>query len=220
MPAIIPDDWDGTTFECKRVIWPSSKKWAAILLGQMTEPTVEAYWDGETEARVDASFAVQTAYRQTIPDIYNLGCDDLTNLPATAFKVVIDGTQAIAATTWTEIIWETYLYNHNDTGFDLGDFGHLPVSQQKKGLWHYDASLQVVAIPGVWYARAIIEETGQILANVQASGQFVDLSFPHVWGNVDNTLRIETWGVAAMVISDTPGNTWWSGDYIGPVVLP
>ncbi len=220
MPAIIPDDWDGTTFECKRIFWPSSKDWAAILLGQLTEPTDEKYWDTETGDQVAASFAVQTAYRQTIPDVYNLECDDLSNLPISAFKVHLTAEQAVPITTWTKVDFDVFSYEKNDPGYVLGSEAHSPIAEGKEGIWHYDVSLQVKVDPGDWFARSIVNSSGNILANSQSSGLFLDLSFDHNWDGAQSTLQIEAWVPSAQTLANTIGNTWWNGHYVGPVVLP
>lgn len=74
--AVIPDDWDGVTFRCYRVRWPSSDLWTAILLGQMTVPATLNYWDQNTGIPQDAADATQEAYEQTIQDIWSIECSE------------------------------------------------------------------------------------------------------------------------------------------------
>lgn len=77
--AIIPDDWDGVTYKCLRIQWPSSDLWEAILLGQVTIPTTAEYWDPDTGDAEDAASAVVTAYRQTIQNVFTEDCTDMEN---------------------------------------------------------------------------------------------------------------------------------------------
>ncbi len=73
--AIIPDDWDGSTFECLRIEWPSSELWRAILLGNVSKASLPEYWDADTGNPDDAARAVADAYNLTIPVIYEEDCD-------------------------------------------------------------------------------------------------------------------------------------------------
>lgn len=50
----IPDDWDGETWCCYVIEWPSSKRWRAILNGQVTAPSRGRFWDEKTGTVVDA----------------------------------------------------------------------------------------------------------------------------------------------------------------------
>lgn len=49
MPEVpIPDDWNGTDWQCVQIVWPDSIKWFAILAGLMTMPARGRLWDGRT----------------------------------------------------------------------------------------------------------------------------------------------------------------------------
>lgn len=48
MSMPIPDDWDGTTWDCWMIEWPSSTLWTAILCGFVTQPTRGRFWDAST----------------------------------------------------------------------------------------------------------------------------------------------------------------------------
>jgi len=132
--AIIPNDWDGSTFECQRIEWPASPQWQAILLGQVSEPTKPFYWDDTTGDVDDAVEAVETAFELTVPNIYSQECDDVPNLPVIAFKVEINTPFAIPAALWTTIPWADYFYQHNNPGFDFVAEGHKPTQQGHLGI--------------------------------------------------------------------------------------
>jgi hypothetical protein len=49
MPEVpIPDDWDGETWECVQIQWPSSVKWFAVLSGLITSPLRGRLWKAST----------------------------------------------------------------------------------------------------------------------------------------------------------------------------
>lgn len=54
MAMPIPDDWDGTTWDCWMIEWPSSTLWTAILCGFVTQPTRGRFWDAATGSVVEA----------------------------------------------------------------------------------------------------------------------------------------------------------------------
>lgn len=63
----IPNDWDGETWECVQIQWPSSDKWFALLAGLVTSPLRGRFWDERTG---------------TITDVQAVGREiDFRNLP-------------------------------------------------------------------------------------------------------------------------------------------
>lgn len=48
MAMPIPDDWDGESWNCWMIEWPSSTLWTAILCGFVTQPTRGRFWDAST----------------------------------------------------------------------------------------------------------------------------------------------------------------------------
>lgn len=216
--AIIPDDWDGVTFECNKIKWPSSNKWKAILLGQTSEPSTEAYWDGESGDASDAAVAVQDAYRQTYPDFYVENCDDLPNLPVVAFKGVLVASVITPVQDWITLPWDGLLWDANDPGFSFPNDGHQPIGEGHLGLWHYDFTAQVAVDPGVWFMRAVILETSVVIANTQATGLFGTISFDYEWSGDDDTLVTQVWTNVAGEVESTNSNTNYSGHYVGPTV--
>lgn len=54
MAMPIPNDWDGTSWDCWMIEWPSSTLWTAILCGFVTQPTRGRFWDASTGSVVEA----------------------------------------------------------------------------------------------------------------------------------------------------------------------
>lgn len=44
----IPDDWDGVSYCCSIIEWPSSQQWRAFFVGLLTTPSRGRTWDGAT----------------------------------------------------------------------------------------------------------------------------------------------------------------------------
>lgn len=66
--AIVPDDWDGSTFKCLTIEWPASQLWEAILLGAISAPGSPFYWDKDSGDVDEAVLAMSDAYLSTIAD--------------------------------------------------------------------------------------------------------------------------------------------------------
>lgn len=216
--ALIPDDWDGSTFECLRIHWPASEKWRAVLLGQTTEATRPSFWDSETGSVEDTIEAVQDAANLTAPLFYTEGCDEMPIL-VPSFKAVKTGTQAIAAGTWTKIVWGALSYDFNDPEYVLVDNEHLPESEANMGLWHHDVGIQ-------------FELEDHILLRVLSQQLFAVVNRVHVVNNIqlnlgfnvnavdglDNAIHLEAWSLAANTIIVGSAESWWSGFKVGPTV--
>lgn len=50
----IPNDWNGTDWECFIIEWPFSEQWVGILRGFVTTPLRGRFWDGKTGSIIDA----------------------------------------------------------------------------------------------------------------------------------------------------------------------
>ena len=217
MAAIIPDDWDGLTYECKRVIWPSSKKWAAILLGQLTEPSVIEYWDASTGDEEEAFYAVQKAYRQTIPDIYNEECGDLPPLiPRVAFKAVLSNEQTIPSTTWTQVKFDTLEYSLNSPGFNTTFFWHTPDNVDLEGLWVY--TVQISAPVNPIAVRINHADSPPYLARQAGAEGFAQVAFHHVHSAGELDISAEVWLPSGAALNEEPDVTYFFGVFLGPVV--
>lgn len=77
---IIPDDWDGVTFDCAIVNWPSSPLWKAIFNGLMTSPSRGRFWDGDTGSVTDAQEIgeeiIALNYQTNLEDF--VGCTEIS----------------------------------------------------------------------------------------------------------------------------------------------
>lgn len=89
----IPQDWDGTSWCCWVVEWPSSPDWEAILLGFITTPMRGRFWDETTGSVIDAQEIGQqiTARNNVTVEGCSMGClEDLT-AAINALKEVFQG---------------------------------------------------------------------------------------------------------------------------------
>jgi len=72
MKMPIPQDWDGTGF-CDYVVnWPDSSSWKQILMGLLTNPSLEVFWDGSE----DDVLEIIADFQPTLnPNLDELECD-------------------------------------------------------------------------------------------------------------------------------------------------
>ena len=215
--APIPDDWDGSTYQCYRVQWPSSIKWEAILLGQISEPAKEAYYDENTGDRAIAAVAADNGFRATSSDFWTLECDELVGAQQDVpmFRVgqpdVIDITDGV----WTNLEFLSYIEQRNSPEFDFIEDGHRPIAASNMGLWHY----RVQGVRGAnvaWRVRLRIKEVGLDLAMFWNRGHSVGVSrtFYHsIPGGV--TVVAEFRDSDTGNISSLPAETFFEGFKIG-----
>lgn len=64
----IPDDWDGTSYCCRLIQWPSSEQWTAILLGLITWPMRGRFWDERTGTVTVVQEIGQEIYQKNVLD--------------------------------------------------------------------------------------------------------------------------------------------------------
>ncbi len=215
--AIIPDDWDGSTFECNKIQWPASPKWQAILLGQITEPAWANYWDPDTGDVEEAQEGVEDAFDLTIPDIYSEDCNVIPGIPVAAFWANKTANQAITAGTWTTVTWDTMGYDLNNPNFSLALEAHNPINADLMGLWHYDVNLKLLTAT-LMVARAIQTPGNVVKAWARmANNGTISLSFdePHIVGG--DQLRIEIWSSIANTVMGHIPDTRYNGHFLGPV---
>lgn len=144
--AIVPSDWDGSTYDCLQIKWPSSEQWKAFLLGQMTELVSTNYWDAtvSSEAEIEAAvLAVETAYRETIEN-FPLECESMQTTRAFAAVPV---SQVVQPNAWKplEFVDPEYIIGNPGFEYSLGGGGHRPYNggPDAAGLWTYKAVIWV-----------------------------------------------------------------------------
>jgi len=215
--AIIPDDWDGVTFACQRIEWPSSEKWRAILLGSVSEPAQESYWDSETGDPLDAARAVYDAYDKTVPIIYTSGCDDvLTNIPVPTFRAYKDTGLSLLASTWTEVPWDVLEWDLNSPNFVLVDNAHEPVGEAKLGIWNYHINLKLTT-SNLMFARAILNPGAVDLALTGSDDGHIAMSFFYPHQATGKNITVQVWSVVASGLDFQQKNCHFSGANIGAV---
>lgn len=77
MPVVpIPDDWDGETWDCMLLAWPSSVQWYAILRGLLTTPGRGRFWD----ERSGSILAVQAIGREIEERNPVMSCEEIVTV--------------------------------------------------------------------------------------------------------------------------------------------
>lgn len=64
---VIPDDWDGETWQCVAVQWPSSPRWLSILRGLLTQPMRGRLWDEKTGTITEAQAVGWQIFLENVP---------------------------------------------------------------------------------------------------------------------------------------------------------
>lgn len=215
--AIIPDDWDETTYTCQKVIWPASVLWRAILFGQMTEPERESFWDPDSGDVDDAIAAVNAAETQTAPDFWTEDCDVIPGIPVPAFSVHKTAALVLPATTWTTVPFEVYTYEHNNPNFSLASNHHAVVAPDLRGVWHYDVTLKLTSISQIYVRLQKLPGPTTIVFMGSSSG-LVNVSLDYVWALPLHTLHLEVYSVIASGLDIQPYYCIWNGHFVGPVI--
>lgn len=143
--AIIPDDWDGSSYQCYKIIWPHSAQFEAILLGSVSKPAFLNYWDPDTGDEQEAADGVASAYNQTIPNFWTEDCEDVV-LSTTGFRVRNSVIQTIPAVTWTKVIFDTFVWNHQPPTWNLAENAQDLTLPASAGIWQYNAGV-VTTLP-------------------------------------------------------------------------
>lgn len=216
--AIIPDDWDGSTYECLKIQWPSSPLWRALLFGQVSEPGTATYWDPSTGDEEAAAVAAARAYGQTISQ-EELGCEegeDCVIVPASSFAVVHGAQQQIQASTWTPLIWNSYAWNNNNPGFDLPNDRHSPVAASRAGFWYYNVGISLQTVT-TWNVAL----TGVVSGNIVYLGTLTEPSqrFSTIIPitNVNDTYIVQIYTLVTLWTSPGWAVTDFRGTWLGPV---
>ncbi len=215
--AIIPNDWDGVTFNCAKVYWPASVRWRAILFGQITEPERSSFWDPDSGDIDDAMQAIVDAEGLTEPDFWEEDCDVIPGHPISAFLAYSASDQVLSIGSWQTVVWATLLWNFNNSGFNLFLNGHDALTPDKPGWWHYDVQLQVEPASAWKATRAVLVGTGQQVARMDINWRHPRLSFNHKWGEGEPPLVVQVYTSVAATVRADRTETWFSGHYLGPV---
>jgi hypothetical protein len=185
------------------------------LLGQLTEPERESFWDPDSGDVDDAIEAVNEAERLTAAEFWTEDCDVIPGHPVSAFLAYQVGNQAFVAQTWNKLGWDTFEYSHNDPGFDLDDNIHYPIPEGKEGLWHYDVGVIFVPSGNYWACRAREEDADLQMVRVDQTLTGCNLSFDYDWGEGGTGIAIEVWPGASGGAVSNGRVTWFSGHYLG-----
>ena len=215
--AIVPDDWDGSSFNCQRIQWPASSQWLAILLGQVSEPTFLSYWDASSGDENEAAKGVVDAFALTVPEVYEKECDDVpTGIPVPTFKVSKDTAQVLTASTWTEVIWDVLTVEENDPDFNVGANIHAIRDANLLGLWHYTLNLKLTTVSQMFLRSIVNVGPPDVALSGDGTGTAV-LSWDYVWRDLVTSMQVNIWSAAANNIDILIKNCQWSGFFVGPV---
>lgn len=212
--APIPNDWDGSTFKCMRIEWPSSEQWEAILLGQMTEAIKESYWDADTGNPANAAAAAKDAYLATTPGIWVEECDEPMLVPSFGVKNTIG--QTFLAGQWQPVEFDQFSWETNSPQFNLLQGTHDLFNSDLFGLWHYD--VQVALAAGSALAiRAGDAGSPLVLREGFDSARFAKISFNWLWDTTDLAIQILVYPFLAASLETEASLTLFSGFFVGPV---
>lgn len=214
--AVIPNDWDGTSYRCYRVQWPQSLQYEAILLGQVSTPTEEQYWDPDTGDVAEAREGVEQAYIQTLTEFPEQECGGMTpGIPVPTFKATTDKALTLFANVFVPIEWNQYIYNLNSPDFSLVENGHEVTNPDLFGLWHYDVILRS-SVNGSVLIRSKLVGTGERIAQTRGANGTTNLSFDYVWTAAGETLITEFNSINAATLNIQSFTCQFSGQFIGP----
>lgn len=212
--AVIPDDWDEVTYSCQKVRWPASEQWRALLMGQITEPEKDFFWDEETGSVDDAIAAVKEAEELSLPGYWTEYCDEV--IPVSAFWAYQSTPQALLAGSWAILSLDTMRYSYNDPDFYLPRNSHEPDNADLLGLWHYDVSVRFTSFSTL-FMRAMQYPGNVQLATYATNDAVTQFSFdaPHLV--VGNRVWIEVWSTIAQNLSAGMSKVKFNGHFVGPL---
>lgn len=215
--AIIPDDWDETSYQCIKVFWPNSPKWKSLLLGQLTEPENSPFWD-ETSGDVDlATETIKTAEEATLISTWLEDCpQDMATLPS--FKRLRTGTLAIGAGIWTPVPLSTVDIDIGSPGYsdELPAGGHRPFSEDKAGLWRYELLLTIPSSGGI-FVSCELGFGGSFVAIAGGTDRAL-VSWLYDWQGTNGILVPYVFSVNGGTLSANSYNSYFSGSYLGQTV--
>ena len=214
----IPDDWDGETYECQSIMWPSSPLWRAILFGQVSEPSDVNYWQQPNGDAETASRAVSIAYGLTIGQENHCGVNPQMLeqlLPPSYLLVGVSANQTILATQNQRVDFDTLVENNGTHGFNFSLHAHGPLSVDKPGLWQYflQISFDLADVEMRIYSGGV--DNGW---DITWEGPKV---FTHSWifNNVSaqDTQKIRIVPTSDIVVQGGVAKSFWSMHYLGEI---
>ena len=189
------------------------------MLGQMTEPAREKYWDVDTGDEVAAALAAEQAYINTIQG-FPLECEE--QVTANSFKVGRNVSQVVPASTWTQIGWNTDRWRLGNSGFNLSTY-HGQINseegQAEPGIWAHQVQVAFEDYTGPIALRCMnqLVEVASFNANVSAVN-FAHFVWVYLWDGTPNTLlTTEVLVSSPATLAPTEQVTWWSGTWLGGV---
>lgn len=184
------------------------------MLGQITEPEREGFWDEDFGVVADAVQAIEDAETLTSPGFWTEECEEV-NL-AKAFWAWQSIPQDLLASTWATLELDELKYSLNNPNFSLALNSHVPVNEDLIGLWHYDVSVYFQTTAR-HLMRAVQLPWNVVLAIASSTGSRVTtLSFdtPHLVAS--NQVRIEVWSLSVETLNAQENSTWFNGHFIAP----
>ena len=214
--AIVPDDWDGSTYKCYKIRWPNSNLYSAILLGAISRPSFPSYWDPDTGDVDEAVEAIESSYDQTIPDFWIEDCED-TVLMTKGFRVQNNSVQSIPAVTWTKVIFNTFVWNKQPTTWNMSENAQDMTIPASAGIWQYNAGLVVSAATRILLS---IRLNNYYVIAYSGNSAIQRLLLSTAW-DVDATWTwLNLWvytDIAVDILSVDDATPWFEGHLIKPV---
>lgn len=216
--ARIPDDWDGSTYDCYRIQWPSSDDWRALLLGQVTEPSQEWFWDDATGDVDEAVSAVLTAEDLTALEFPEVPCGDSMIVPV--FKVYLESNQVLSVGSWNLITDWAVAYNLNGAGFNLANSGHrgfYSEGQFIKGVWQYHMQVKFTTVPEAYLGAWMSSPNSHPCREHGKTARDLGMSFQHTYQSQEQWLKMRVLPVTEGTLVSGVNNTYFSGYFVGAI---
>lgn len=216
--AVVPGDWDGSSYQCVRVIWPDSVDYQALLVGQITEPQSESFWDAETGDVSEAIAGMVTSELQTIETGWIEDCLTVET-PPTFVVHTTQGNTLLAG------IWEPITFNIETT--EIGDPGwqggllptpaHRPYLEDKAGLWLYTLNLASHS-PSQMFIAIRDGAGGAFIGLTGDDGGYHNLTLVYDFAGQDKTLVPFAYAAQQATLDLNSYNCYFSGVYLGDTV--
>lgn len=215
--AIVPDDWDGSTYKCYQVQWPHSEQYEAILLGNISKPSFLDYWDAGSGDAQEAANAVKTAYRNTVPDFWAEDCEEKVEATK-SFRVRRDGIQSIPSGIWTKVLYDEYVWNLQAPGWNMPENAQDMTIPANAGIWQYNAGIRINKFTDIYLGVQLNNSHFICISQAAASNRCQlnvswDVNATWTWLNV--WVLVGTTGVETLNIPDF--TNWFSGHLVKPV---
>lgn len=215
--ARVPEDWDGLTYKCFRIQWPDSVDYQAVLLGQVTEPSNDWFWDDEFGTAENGAAAILQAESLTFPDFGTKECDSILPVEHAGFRANFGGVnQALTAGVWNKVTLWNVNYDYFLSEWQESNNRHKITQGKNAGLWHY--TIQVRASGFITGEMRLLKNgSSQQLAVRVENSRMMGVSGDVEMGTLNDYVEVEIRPSAASNVGWGIPYTMWSGNLVKPL---